>query len=57
MRVSSSLADHEELRVPEPPAADTVDTEVRCDDGALSILGMMIIERMRLRDRDDKRSK
>jgi hypothetical protein len=40
MRVSSSFADHEELRVP-PPAADAVETELRWDDGALSILGML----------------
>jgi hypothetical protein len=33
--------------VPDPPAADAVDTELRCDDEAFSILGMLIIRRKR----------
>lgn len=42
IRIPSSLADHEEHRVP-PPAAELVDTELRCDEWTLSILGMMIM--------------
>lgn len=41
MRVSSSCADHDELRVL-PPAADVVEMELRCPIGAFSILGMLI---------------
>jgi hypothetical protein len=44
MRVSSSLADHVELREP-APAADAVEMELRCVGGAFSALGMLIIER------------
>lgn len=44
IRVSSSFADHEELRVP-PPAADAVETELRCVVWALSILGMLNMRR------------
>lgn len=43
MRVSSSFADQDELRAP-LPAADAVETELRWDDAALSILGMVIME-------------
>jgi hypothetical protein len=28
-----------------PPAADAVETELRCDIGALSFLGMLVIRR------------
>lgn len=44
MSVSSSLADQEELRVPDP-AADAVEMEPRWLRGALSILGILIIEK------------
>lgn len=52
IRIPSSLTDHEELRMP-PPAADAVDTELRCCDvGTLSILGMLRMSKTKgMRDR------
>ena len=56
MRISSSLADHEELRVPLPPAADAVEMELRCDDGVFSILGMLIMRNEQDRDVEKSRN-
>ena len=52
MRVSSSCADHDELRVL-PPATDAVEMELRCPIGAFSILGM--IRGYEIVERDDNR--
>lgn len=38
------MLDHEELRVPTPLAADVVETELRFDNGAFSILGILIMK-------------
>ena len=35
--------DHDELRVPLPPAADAAEKELRCDGVAFSILGILRI--------------
>lgn len=40
MRISSSCADHDELRVL-PPAADAAEMELRRAIGAFSTLGML----------------
>jgi hypothetical protein len=42
MRVSSSFADHDEVRV--PPGTEEMESECRCE-GAFSILGMLVKRR------------
>jgi len=43
MRTSSSFVDQDELRAL-LPAADAVETDFRCNDWTLSLLGMVIME-------------
>ena len=56
MSVSSSLADHDELRVPPATeaAAEAVETECRWEE-AFSILGMLIMRRWKETGDDDRK--